>query len=568
MISFDTDPEIAEQQMRAIIYYLTAFGYIDGDFDRSEKQYVREYVGKLVDHRAREALGTDLDPHRELLTRITAHFNEVLDETDNAIQSLFTESVAEGESTSQFVLAKIKLRCFELFKRFDEEGRFALLATLDELMYADGTVHPNEEAFRRELYKLLRAPVELDEVEMEMEMEMEMETVAAGSMIIGEAETLTAAQLDHPFFKGFEVQYARDPATFALQAQGDMELIARVTDALATQREAGKGRLAAAGDFAAIEAGARFLDGHVYVRKPDPSKRYELLVIGDLHGCYSCLKGALLQADFFRKVQAHHEDPANHPEMNLVLLGDYIDRGRYSYNGVLRTVMQLFVAVPDHVFVLRGNHEYYVEINGRVLAPVRPCEAMSEVASVAPSGMFATYMHLFEALPSTLVFDRTLFVHAGIPREDTIAERFKGIESLNDPEIRFQMLWSDPSEVDAVPLSLQKANARFPFGKKQLKSFLGKLGLRTLIRGHERVVEGFKTVYDDPEATLISLFSAGGRTNDDLPFASNYREVSPMALTIRHEKGVSELTPFLIDYARYNDPELNAFFKDAITIPM
>ena len=561
MITFDTDPDIAEQQMRAIIYYLTAFGYIDGDFDRAEKQYVREYVGKLVDHRAREALGADLEPHRALLTKITAHFNEVLDETDNAIQSLFTESVAEGESTSQFVLAKIKLRCFELFKRFDEEGRFALLATLDELMYADGTVHPNEETFRRELYSLLRAPLELDEIEMEME------TVEAGSMIIGEAATLTPAQADHPFFKGFEVQYAKDPETFALQAKGDMELIERVTSALAKQREAGKGRLAAAGEFAAIEPGARFLDEHVYVRKPDPSKRYELLVIGDLHGCYSCLKGALLQADFFRKVQAHHEDPANHPEMNLVLLGDYIDRGRYSYNGVLRTVMQLFVAVPDHVFVLRGNHEYYVEINGRVLAPVRPCEAMSEVASVAPTGMFATYMHLFEALPNTLVFDRTLFVHAGIPREDTIAERFKGIESLNDTDIRFQMLWSDPSEADVVPLELQKASARFPFGKKQLKSFLGKLGLRTLIRGHERVVEGFKTVYDDPEATLISLFSAGGATNDDLPFASNYREVSPMALTIRYENGVSELNPFLIDYARYNDPELNAFFKEAITIP-
>ena len=561
MITFDTDPEIAEQQMRAIIYYLTAFGYIDGDFDRAEKQYVREYVGKLVDHRAREALGADLEPHRALLTKITAHFNEVLDETDNAIQSLFTESVAEGESTSQFVLAKIKLRCFELFKRFDEQGRFALLATLDELMYADGIVHPNEETFRRELYHLLRAPMEIEINEADLE------AVDSGRMIIGEAKTLTAAQPDHPFFKGFEVQYAKDPATFALQAQGDMELIARVTDALAKQRDAGKGRLAAAGELAAIEGGARFLDGHVYVRKPDPSKRYELLVIGDLHGCYSCLKGALLQADFFRKVQAHHEDPERHPEMNLVLLGDYIDRGRYSYNGVLRTVMQLFVAVPDHVFLLRGNHEYYVEINGRVLAPVRPCEAMSEVASVAPSGMFATYMHLFEALPNTLVFDRTLFVHAGIPREDTIAERFKGIESLNDPEIRFQMLWSDPSEADAVPLELQKANARFPFGKKQLKSFLGKLGLRTLIRGHERVVEGFKMVYDDPEATLISLFSAGGRTNDDLPFASNYREVAPMALTIRHENGVSELTPFLIDYARFNDPEFNAFFKDAIEIP-
>ena len=50
-----------------------------------------------------------------------------------------------------------------------------------------------------------------------------------------------------------------------------------------------------------------------------------------------------------------------------MLLGDYIDRGMFSYQGVLRSVMQLFVTAPDHVYVLRGNHEYYVEHEGKVL---------------------------------------------------------------------------------------------------------------------------------------------------------------------------------------------------------
>src|SRR6185369_1919709 len=165
-----------------------------------------------------------------------------------------------------------------------------------------------------------------------------------------------------------------------------------------------------------------------------------------------------------------------------VLLGDYIDRGRFSYNGVLRTAMQLFVAVPEHVYLLRGNHEYYIEHKGRILAPVRPCEAMNEIADVAPTEVFARYMRLFEALPTSLLFDRTIFVHAGIPRDDTIAERVRGLASLNDPEVRFQMMWSDPSDADAIPLELQKANARFPFGRKQLRGFLGSLGLRTMVR--------------------------------------------------------------------------------------
>ena len=112
-----------------------------------------------------------------------------------------------------------------------------------------------------------------------------------------------------------------------------------------------------------------------------------------------------------------------------------------------------------------------------------------------------------------------------------------------------------------VPPELQNANARFPFGRKQFRHFMSTLGLRTMVRGHERVVQGFKVVYDDADARLLSLFSAGGATNADLPATSNSREVTPMALTVRHHDGVSEVVPFVIDYARYNDPRVNQFFQ-------
>lgn len=575
MITFHADPKIAEQQMQAVIFYLTAFGHIDGNFDRAEKVYVRDYVGKLVLGRARAVLGDDrLDAHYPDIERTIEHFHLVIDETQRQIESLFTESVAEGESTEQFVLAKLKLRCFELFRRFDDHTRSELLASVDELMFADGTAHPAETAFRRELYHLLFEPIEIDDADLD-EVELasvelasaDLEQVEPGLVIIGAPAKLQPVRPDHPFFRDFEHPYAKDREAFAVQAQADMALMDRFLAALEVQRAAGAGKLAGAADFDAFPAGTRFLDGHVFVDRPDPGERRELLVIGDLHGCYSCLKAALLQADFFGKLQAWQADPGKHARPSVVLLGDYIDRGRFSYHGVLRTVMQLFIAAPDHIYPLRGNHEYYVEINGRVLAPVRPCEAMNDIKDVAPTEVFARYMRLFEALPTSLAFDRTLFVHAGIPREDTIAEKFTGPASLNDPDVRFQMLWSDPSDADVIPLDLQKANARFPFGRKQLRSFLSRLGLRTLVRGHESVQEGFKVVYDDPDATLITLFSAGGATNEDLPPEASYRKVTPMALTIRHEAGVSEVVPFAIDYARYNDPEYNAFFREALSVP-
>jgi hypothetical protein len=559
MMKFSTDSRVAEQQMHAVIFYLTAFGYIDGDFDDSEKAFIRDHIGKLVEQRARDALGDALEEHRDTIDRWTKHFLEVFEMVDAEIQSHFTESVADGEDTQQFVLAKIKLRCFELFKQFDEENRAGLLKTVDILMMADGVVHPNEQQFRDELLALLSAPMELDD--------LELETVEQGSVVIDPATQLKPREIDHPFFKKGEFDYAMDPVAFAKQAEVDLALIRRFESILDEQRTRGRGKLAGAKDFGGFAGKEPFLDGHVYVVPPKAGQSYELLVLGDLHGCYSCLKAALMQADFFAKVQAHHDDPARNPRMMLVFLGDYIDRGRFSYNGILRTVMQLFVTVPEHVFVLRGNHEYYIEHQGRILAPVRPSEAMTSLQGVAQTEVFAEYMRLFEAMPNMLVFDRTLFVHAGIPREDTLAEKWRDLTSLNDSDIRFQMLWSDPSDADVIPLELQKANARFPFGRRQFKNFMARLGLTTLIRGHERVVEGFRKIYDDPEATLLSLFSAGGRTNDDLPASSNYREVTPMALTIRHKEGISQLTPFVIDYAHYNDPKYNAFFQRAAPPP-
>ena len=56
MLTFSTNPDVAEQQMNAIIFYLTAFGYIDGQFDFTEKTFVRIYIRQLVTARAQTAM--------------------------------------------------------------------------------------------------------------------------------------------------------------------------------------------------------------------------------------------------------------------------------------------------------------------------------------------------------------------------------------------------------------------------------------------------------------------------------------------------------------------------------
>lgn len=552
MISFSPDARVAELEMRAILFVLVAFAHIDGTFDPAERSFIRDYVDRLVERRADE-YASDLAVRGDVVPRWKSHFYYALTGIEAEIRSHFTESVAQGESSNQFVFAKLKLRCFELLERLGEDHRAALLAAVDDLMRADGVEHPSERLFRDDLVTLFSAPPR---------------SVAAphsvsrwGQAVLEPVRRLPPRHVDHPFFQGAEHAYSNDPATFARQAAADLDLMRRFEAAIWEQRARGQGKLAGARSFAAFAEQAPFLDGHVHVVPPKPGREYEIIVLGDLHGCYACLKAALMQSDFFAKVEAHRADPAHNPETLLVLLGDYIDRGRYSYDGVLRTALRLFLAAPEHVFVLRGNHEHYVELGGKVQSPVRPAEAIASIEGLASREVLDAHMRLFELLPSMVVFDRILFVHAGIPRQDTISAKLTSLSALNDPDLRLEMSWSDPSDADHVPLDLQKANTRFPFGKEQFKRFMSMLGCSMMIRGHERVVEGIRRVYDAPEAVLLSLFSAGGATNEDLPPTSNYREVTPMALSIRHKDGSTRVTPFPIEYQLYNDPARNAFFQ-------
>ncbi len=559
MISFHADPKIAEQQMHAIIFYLTTFGYIDGDFDQSEKLFVREYVRKLVEQRVASGMpGGDPALKAELVQKYTTHFHEVFEGTDKTVKDLFTEAVSEGEDQNHFVHSKLKLRCFEIFQSFDAAGQEALMETIDELIMADGTAHPAEVKFRAELSALLEADLGIELID---------EGGHGRTSVSVREKTKLQADHAHPFFDQFEHHYSRDPEKITTQVAADLGLIERVMRTFEHQREGNEGRLVGKKTVQEFAGSKPFLDGHVYVVPATHPAGYELTVLGDLHGCYSCLKAALMQSRFLEKVEAFRKDPEHHADPKLVLLGDYIDRGMFSLNGVFRTVMQLLATAPDHVYALRGNHEYFVEHQGNIYGGVRPAESINSLKPHQPIDVFRKYSKLFDAMPNTLLFDQTMFVHAGIPRDRLIKERVKDLSGLNDSEVRFQMMWSDPSSADVIPAELQETSARFAFGRLQAQAFLQRFGLHTLIRGHEKVDDGFHRVYDDANMLLITLFSAGGETNDDLPLDSSYRSVTPSALTLAWKNGESTITPWAIDYETYNDPKRNAFFKVPAELP-
>lgn len=552
MLKFSDDPDRAEQEMNAIIFYLVTFGYIDGDFDASEKQFVRGYIEKLIDTRARLAMpDAEEVVRKEIVTKYTRHFHEVFEGIDLNVKELFTESVSTDEDPTAFVHGRLKSKCFEIFKSFDRAGQDQLMSSIDDLLMADGEAHPAEVEFRAELAGLLDA-------DLAIELEPD-QPVPSHRSSIAPVTNVPRSEENHVFFEPMEQHFSKDRERILAQVERDRSLIDRCMQVLAEQRKAGEGKLA--GKQKVDELEGAFLDGHVYVRRPTPNQKHEILVLGDLHGCYSVLKAALMQSRFFEKVDAYRKDPVENPYPILVLLGDYIDRGLFSLNGVLRLVMQLLVTAPDHVVVLRGNHEYYIEYQGNMYGGVKPAEAINTLKPHLSIDVFRHYRELFEALPNVYLFDRLFFVHGGIAKDRLLKERYKDLSSLNDSDIRFQMMWSDPSAADVIPADLQDKASRFMFGRMQFRAFMQKVGTNTMIRGHEKVNAGYHVQYDDDRGRLVTLFSAGGAHNGDLPAESTYRSVTPMALTIHHDGTDARIVPWAPDFTSYNDPERNAFFK-------
>jgi len=552
MLRFSQDPKVAEEQMKAIIFYLTTFGYIDGDFDESEKTFVRDYIRGLVHQRVVTGM-PDAEPalHQELEERFTTHFHEVFETIDAQVQDLFTEAVSHDEDQDAFIHGKLKLRCFEIFQGFDRDNQELLVQAMDALIEADGQVHPAEAKFRSELLALFESDQGLELLEL----------ADGGRTTISPERHRPVAKAPHPFFDQFEHHYSADHERIQKQIEADEALLDRAIAIFEAQAEKGKGKLAGKQRVDELADEAPFLDGHIWVHPTPPGARFDISVLGDLHGCYSCLKGAVMQAQFLESVAAYKKDPNGHPKPFLVLLGDYIDRGLFSLNGVLRSVLQLFVAAPDHVYVLRGNHEFYLEYQGQIYGGVKPAEAINTLKPHLPVEVFRHYMRLFDAMPNILLFGDTVFVHGGIPRDLLLKERYRDLSSLEDADLRFQMMWSDPSSVDVIPASLQEQSARFPFGRLQAAAFLRRMGCHTMVRGHEKVEEGFRVNYDDDDVKLVTLFSAGGQDNEDLPDNSSYRSVTPRALTVTIDDDGTKMTPWAIDYRTFNDPEHNGFFR-------
>ncbi len=551
----------AETNFSAIVDLLLTIGYIDGDFDHREQEFIRQYMHSvllLIEESA------EPDQAAAMVEEWRKYFEDLYRHFRTEVSALSDQAKRPDEDPEAYVPPTLRDRAVAVYKDLPVQDQETAMELLHGLIHADGPITPAEQTLYEDLAFHNAPPpaVVMPTAQMQALSGSEPPPAAPdhGPLIIGPQVWLDLVSGSDPILDPLEQTYSPHPVERQSQVEWDYQLIQRAMTQWQRQRSEGTGRLAGLNLVDQIPPGSRFLDGYVYAMRPD--RPVELIVLGDVHGCYSCLKAALLQSNFVQRVWAHQWDPQNYPDVKLVLLGDYIDRGLFSFDGVLRAVLQLFVSMPDHVFVLRGNHEYLRWYDNRIAAVVHPAEALASIAPHVPIEMLEAYRVLFEAMPTSLICDQTMFVHAGIPRDDTFQNHFSGLSSLNDLEMRFQMMWSDPVQTQHVPLDMQKQNPRFTFGYNQFKAFMERTGLRAMVRGHEKIDSGFEVVYNLGDHMLLNLFSAGGHDNCDLPANSSYRRVTPMALTMHYGHGTTPTaTPWPLQYQPFNYPPHNGLYR-------
>lgn len=527
--------------------------YIDGVFHHRESAFLQKYVDSVLAVIEQSLVGSPDDR-----TRLRAAWRQSFDasyrQIEQEVATLAEEVFAGGNDN--YVASRLRVRAVSLFRELTPPDQATALELVAALIRADGQITKNEHELQQELHGLftatpVRAPVAWPNAK----------TMVASNRPITIApfalKDLNA--LSHPLLDPLEQTLSPHPIERKAQIEWDYKLIQSAMLQWQRQRMTGANRLSGITDIEQIPAGSRFLDGYIHVMRP--AAPVELIVLGDLHGCYSCLKAALLQSNFIERAWAHQWDPQNHPDVKLVLLGDYIDRGLFSFDGVLRAVLHLFVSLPDHVVLLRGNHEWFRWNSHGITSGVYPAEALASIAPHVPIEMLEAYRLLFEHMPTAFLFERTMFVHAGIPRDDTFAERYQDLSSLNDDELRFQMMWSDPVATDHVPVELQRMNPRFTFGRNQFKAFMQRAGLHSMVRGHEKIDRGFEIAFDLGEHMLLNLFSSGGADNADLPLDSSYRAVTPMALSMLANAGKITATPWPLHYQPFNYEPHNGLYR-------
>jgi len=213
--------------------------------------------------------------------------------------------------------------------------------------------------------------------------------------------------------------------------------------------------------------------------------RSPVTVCGDIHGQFYDLM------ELFNK-------GGEVPSTNYIFMGDYVDRGHNSVE-TFQLLMCLKVRWPQHVTLLRGNHE------SRQITQVYGFydECMRKYGNANP---WKYCVDVFDHLNLSAIIDgKVLCLHGGLSPEIRTLDQMRVIERIREipHEGSFcDLMWSDPEEIrDAWMISPRGAG--YLFGSKVPKAFNHVNGVELICRAHQLVMEGYKYHFEEESVTTV-----------------------------------------------------------------
>ncbi|TMS34927.1 hypothetical protein L596_002424 [Steinernema carpocapsae] len=217
-----------------------------------------------------------------------------------------------------------------------------------------------------------------------------------------------------------------------------------------------------------------------------------ITVCGDIHGQFYDLLSLL-------------EKSGEPPHVKLLFLGDYVDRGKFSLE-TITLLFCLFVKYPNHVTLLRGNHEtrrvthmygFYTEVEKKY----------------GGTAIWRECCETFDLLPfAALIDDRTLALHGGLSPQvqtvDVMHELHRSSEVPYGGPI-CDLLWSDPDD-SIAGWGVSPRGAGYIFGNEPVEKFSFTNNIDLVCRSHQLVMEGFLYMF---QKKMCTVWSAPKYTN-------------------------------------------------------
>lgn len=243
------------------------------------------------------------------------------------------------------------------------------------------------------------------------------------------------------------------------------------------------------------------------------AKGEKVTVVGDLHGQLG---------DLF-----HILDESGWPSTTnkYIFNGDFVDRGEQGVE-VVCVLLTLFAAMPDCVYMNRGNHEDHA------ICCVYGFE--KEVKEKYDELTFGMFVEIFRHIPLfTIINDEVFVVHGGLFHDVNVAladlaDIDRTDYSAKPPvpypdccdglgpaacrqeylkQLQRDALWSDPNEFEV--LSKNSRGSGVVFGPEVTRRFLKNNKLLMIVRSHECVRRGFDQPFSGAFKNLLcTVFSA------------------------------------------------------------